>query len=86
MLDLEASVLDLAGFHFMTNLVSKRDKTNTSESCSSQIDRSEIPRGILEDVLVKVEDCYFPVDFVILDMEGADSIQHDTLLFFIALS
>ena len=27
------------------------------------------PRGIMEDVLVKVENLYFPVDFVILEME-----------------
>jgi hypothetical protein len=41
-------------------------------------DRSvKVPRGILEDVLVKEVDFYFPVDFVILDMEGVDS-QHQT--------
>ena len=27
------------------------------------------PKGVLEDVLVKVENLYFPVDFVILEME-----------------
>src|SRR5438270_4900728 len=28
-----------------------------------------IPRGIIEDVLIKVENFYFPVDFVVLDTE-----------------
>ncbi|KAK0595310.1 hypothetical protein LWI29_005505 [Acer saccharum] len=33
-------------------------------------DRSiKYPRGVMEDVLVKVENLYFPVDFVILEME-----------------
>ena len=33
-------------------------------------DRSvKVPRGIIEDVLVKVDRFYFPVDFLILDME-----------------
>ncbi|XP_071712511.1 uncharacterized protein [Rutidosis leptorrhynchoides] len=27
------------------------------------------PRGILEDVIVKVEDFYYPVDFVVMDIE-----------------
>ncbi|KAK0604843.1 hypothetical protein LWI29_020078 [Acer saccharum] len=33
-------------------------------------DRSiKYPRGVMEDVLVKVENLYFPIDFVILEME-----------------
>ena len=33
-------------------------------------DRSvKIPRGIVEDVLVQINNFYFPVDFIILDME-----------------
>ena len=33
-------------------------------------DRSvKIPRGIIENVLVKVDKFYFPVDFLVLDME-----------------
>jgi hypothetical protein len=27
------------------------------------------PRGVVEDVLVKVENFYYPVDFIILDIE-----------------
>ena len=29
----------------------------------------KIPKGIVEDVLVKVDKFYYPVDFVVLDME-----------------
>ena len=29
----------------------------------------KIPKGIIEDVLVKVDKFYYPVDFVVLDME-----------------
>ena len=33
-------------------------------------DRSIVyPRGVIEDVLIKVEHFIFPVDFVVLDME-----------------
>ena len=33
-------------------------------------DRSiKVPRGMLEDVLVKVDEFFFPVDFLVLDME-----------------
>ena len=28
------------------------------------------PRGVVEDVLVKVENFYYPVDFIILDIES----------------
>ena len=29
----------------------------------------KIPKGIVEDVLVKVDKFYYPVDFVVLDTE-----------------
>jgi hypothetical protein len=29
----------------------------------------KIPRGIVEDVLIKVDKFYFPVDFIVLDTE-----------------
>ena len=36
----------------------------------SLVDRSmKIPKGIVEDVLVKVDKIYYPVDFVVLDTE-----------------
>ena len=37
----------------------------------------KIPKGIVEDVLVKVDKFYYPVDFVILDTEPvAESTNH----------
>ena len=27
------------------------------------------PHGIVEDVIIKIEDCYFPVDFLVVDMK-----------------
>ena len=37
------------------------------------VDRSlAYPRGIVEDVLVKVDKCIFPADFVVLDMEDSE--------------
>ena len=40
------------------------------------VDRSlTFPRGIIEDVLVKVDKFIFPVDFVVLDMEADREIQ-----------
>ena len=36
----------------------------------SLVDRSvKIPKGIVEDVLIKVDKFYYPVDFVVLDTE-----------------
>ncbi|CAN6445698.1 unnamed protein product [Victoria cruziana] len=41
-------------------------------------DRSvKAPQGVLEDVLLKIDDFIFPVDFVILDMKGVD-VEHQT--------
>ena len=44
----------------------------------SLADRSvKIPKGIVEDVLVKVDKFYYPVDFVVLDTEPvAESTNH----------
>ena len=40
----------------------------------SLADRSvKIPKGIIEDVLVKVDKFYYPVDFVVLDTEPIES-------------
>ena len=40
----------------------------------SLVDRSvKIPKGIVEDVLVKVDKFYYPVDFVVLDIEPTAS-------------
>jgi hypothetical protein len=38
-------------------------------------DRSvKVPQGIVEDVLIKVDKFYFPVDFFVLDMEPLQNL------------
>ncbi|KAK4853941.1 hypothetical protein QYF36_016693 [Acer negundo] len=62
-----------ASINLMPYSVSK--KLNVGEVKPTHItlqlaDRSiKYPRGVMEDVLVKVDNLYFPVDFVILEME-----------------
>jgi hypothetical protein len=34
----------------------------------------KVPRGIVEDVLIKVDKFYFPVDFIVLDTEPVQVI------------
>src|SRR3954469_11183835 len=42
-------------------------------------DRSVIvPRGIIEDVLVKIEHFYYPVDLVVIDTEPVQDMSHQT--------
>ncbi|XP_058217337.1 uncharacterized protein LOC131328408 [Rhododendron vialii] len=42
-------------------------------------DRSiKVPRGIIEDVLVKVENFYFPTDFIVLDTEPVHNLRKQT--------
>ena len=36
----------------------------------------KIPKGIVEDVLVKVNNFYYPVDFVVLDTESMAESTH----------
>ena len=39
-------------------------------------DRSvKIPRGIIEDVLIKVDKFYFPVDFIVLDTQPVENVH-----------
>ena len=42
-------------------------------------DRSvKVPRGVVEDVLVKVNDFYFPADFIVLDTEPVNTLRRQT--------
>ena len=39
------------------------------------VDRSvKVPRGIVEDVLIKVDKFYFPADFIVLDTEPIQNL------------
>ncbi|KAI3770488.1 hypothetical protein L6452_01622 [Arctium lappa] len=44
-------------------------------------DRSvKTPRGVLEDVIVKIEDFYYPVDFLVLDTKGICKDKSPTMI------
>ena len=48
---------------------------------SQLVDRSfKTPRGLVEEVLVKVGTCYFLVDFLILDMEPSQNLHHSPII------
>lgn len=38
------------------------------------------PQGLLEDVIVDVKGCYFPIDFLILDMPIKDDFCHQPII------
>ena len=40
----------------------------------------KIPCGVVEDALIKVGDFYYPVDFIILDMESPADSSNQTLV------
>ena len=40
----------------------------------------KIPKGIVEDVLVKVDKFYYPVDFVVLDTEPMEESTHQVTI------
>ncbi|GJS17132.1 putative nucleotidyltransferase, ribonuclease H [Tanacetum coccineum] len=59
--------------HFLLSLVDKYDlgTLRKTDTIISLADRStKISKGILEDVIVKVDDFYYPVDFFVMDTES----------------
>ena len=38
------------------------------------------PHGVVEDVIVKVKNCYFPVDFIIVDMKSTKDLTDSSLI------
>ncbi|XP_022030413.1 uncharacterized protein LOC110931324 [Helianthus annuus] len=40
----------------------------------------KLPRGIVQDVIVKVDELYYPVDFLVLDYSFADPIQQQNVI------
>ena len=36
--------------------------------------------GVVEDVIVKVENCYFPVDFIIVDMKSTKDFTDSPII------
>ena len=71
LLDLGASVNLLPYSVYMKLGLGELKPTNITLSL---VDRSvKIPKGIVEDVLVKVDKFYYPVDFVVLDTEPIEN-------------
>ena len=38
------------------------------------------PHGLVEDVIVRIEDCYFPVDFVVVDMKMTKELSQAPII------
>ena len=38
------------------------------------------PHGVVEDVIVKVKNCYFPVDFIIVDMKSTNDFTDSRII------
>ena len=38
------------------------------------------PHGVVEDMIVKVENCYFPVDFIIVDMKSTKDLTDSLII------
>ncbi|CAN6440536.1 unnamed protein product [Victoria cruziana] len=75
LLDLGASVNVLPGFFYDAfGLEGLRPILMTIQMADRSVKMS---RGVLEDVLIKIEELIFSVDFVVLDMEGVD-VEHQT--------
>ncbi|CAN6476957.1 unnamed protein product [Victoria cruziana] len=71
LLNLGASVNILPGYFYdMFNLEGLKPTSMTIHMADRSV---KAPRGVLEDVLLKIEVFVFPVDFVILDMEGVNA-------------
>ncbi|CAN6455713.1 unnamed protein product [Victoria cruziana] len=75
LLDLGASVNVLPGcFYDACKLEGLKPINMTIQMADRSVKR---PRGVFEDVLIQIEDLIFPVDFIVLDMEGIDA-EHQT--------
>ncbi|CAN6455565.1 unnamed protein product [Victoria cruziana] len=71
LLDLGASVNVLpVCFYNTCGLEGLRPISMTIQMADRSVKR---PRGVLEDVLIKIEDLIFPGDFIVLDIEGMDA-------------
>ena len=38
------------------------------------------PHGLIEDVIVRIEDCYFPVDFLVVDMKMTKELSQSLII------
>ena len=78
MLDLGASV-NILPTHLFERL--KLGNLKPTSIVLSFGDKSlRYPRGMIEDVIVKVEGCCFPVDFLELDMTSPKNVNDSTII------
>ncbi|XP_057505523.1 uncharacterized protein LOC130788837 [Actinidia eriantha] len=76
MIDLGASI-NVMPYSIFASL--KRGPLNKTGVVIQLADRSNVyPKGVIEDVLVQINDLVFPADFYVLDMENGD--QNDPIL------
>jgi len=73
LLDLGASVNILPYSLYLELGLEELQPFNKTLQLADKSDR--VPKGIVEDVLIKVDEFYFPVDFVVLDMDPVDKVK-----------
>ena len=75
LLDLGASVNLLPYLVYMKLELGELKSTSITLSLVDRL--VKLPRGIIEDVLIEIDNFYYPVDFVVLDMEqGTSGLNH----------
>ncbi|CAN6458267.1 unnamed protein product [Victoria cruziana] len=78
LLDLGASVNVLPGYFYDAFHLEGLQPTSMTIQLADRSVKS--PRGVLEDIILKIEDFVFPEDFVILDMEGVDADRQTPII------
>ena len=78
LLDLGASVNILPGNIFDQHDLGTLEQTDIILQLADK--STKIPRGIISDVIVKVEDFYYPVDFLVLDTENTRKESQPTII------
>ena len=80
LLDLGAKSVNLLPYSIYLQL-GLRELKPTSMTLQLADRSMKIPRGIVEDVLIKVDKFYFPVDFIMLDTKLVEIIDSEILVF-----
>ena len=78
LLDLGASVSILPGSLYDQYDFGPLEKADTTVVLADL--SLKLPRGIVSDVIVKVEDFYYPVDFLVLDFASIDNIRQPNVI------
>jgi hypothetical protein len=72
---IEKALLDLGALPYSVYLQLGLGELKPTSMTLQLADQSvKIPRGIVEDVLIKVDKFYFPVDFIVLDTEPVQNV------------